>query len=148
MSNISTIKAGIESVVQATLGAEYSKLEHIIKIEQNRFNSEPHRWGLRPAPSKEVEGNTQAHTLAYSFALTLTDSYISDSCGDAEVVEKMTELMGLFEDIYKQLVIQKAGAPSIVRLVSGFAISDVFALKKDKIIIVESRFDVRTQISF
>jgi len=148
MSNISTIKTGIETVVQATLGSTYSKLDNVIKIDQNRFSSEPLRWGLRPAPSNEVAGNTQANTLAYSFVLTLTDNYVSDALGDSEVIDKMVTIIGKTEDIYKALVMQKAGVPSIVRLVGSFSVKDVFVLHKDKIIIVECSFETRTQISF
>jgi hypothetical protein len=81
----------------------------------------------------------------------LTDEYITDVEGDDAVITKMITLMGKLEDVFKALTVNKCGAPTIVRNVSGFAIDESMIFRepmKDRIIVVEGRFTVRSQIDF
>lgn len=146
MSKIQSIKTGCENVIQATLGPTYSRLDNIIKIDKNKFASEPLRWGLRHDTADEVSGNTKANTIAYGFVLTLTDSYVTEEFGDSEIIDKQTQMIGLFEEINRQLILQYAGCPGIAHHVGTFAILASFALHEDKIVVVEGSFKVRTQI--
>jgi len=151
MSNISTIMSGINSVTQAALGAQWKPLEHIVQIEKNKWKGCTSRWGVLPGGADEASGVTQANTLSHTFRIVLTDEFITDVEGDSSVISKMITLMGKLEDVFKALTKNKCGAPAIVRNVSGFAIDESMVFRepmKDRIIVVEGKFVVRSQIDF
>jgi hypothetical protein len=150
MSNISTIMTGIETTVQAALGTSYKKLDHILNVEKNKWKECVKRWGVLPGSAENTKGVTQANTLDHGFRIILTDEYISDILGDAGIITKQIALMGEMETVFKKLVNDKCGAPSIVRFVGEFAIDESMIFRepiKDKVIIVEGRFTVRSQIN-
>jgi len=151
MSNISTIMSGVKSVTQTALGTSWKPLEHIVAIEKNKWKNCTSRWGVLPSGADEAQGVTHANTLSHTFRIVLTDEYITDVEGDDAVITKMITLMGKLEDVFKALTVNKCGAPTIVRNVSGFAIDESMIFRepmKDRIIVVEGRFTVRSQIDF
>jgi hypothetical protein len=151
MSNIETIMTGVKSVVQTALGVSWKPLEHIVAIEKNKWRGCTSRWGVIPSGAEDVAGVTQANTLTHTFRICLTDEFITDTDGDDVVITKMVTMMGKLEDVFKALTVNKCGAPSIVRNVSGFAIDESMIFRepmKDKIIVVEGRFTVRSQTNF
>lgn len=147
MSNTLAILAGIKNIVSATLGVSYSELTHVLSLEKNRFDGASQRYGVIPQAQSETSGTTQANTIDQTFAIVLTDSYISSALTDSGIIDKIVELMGKFEDINKQLVIQKAGVPSVL-FVGDFAISEALVVEEDKLIIIEGRVNVRSKKSF
>jgi hypothetical protein len=151
MSNIETIMTGVKTVVQAALGTSWKPLEHIIAIEKNKWKGCTTRWGVIPSGAEEVSGVVHANTLTHTIRICITDEYITCVEGDDAIVTKMIVLMGKLEDIFKALTLNKCGAPTIVRNVSGFAIDESMMFRepmKDRIIVVEGRFTVRSQTNF
>ena len=147
MSNTSTLMTGIKARVQAALGSTYSPLTHVLSLDKNSFTGADKRWGVLPGAADETSGNTQANTMEQSFRVFLTDSYITSEYDDDGLVSKIVDMMGLTETVYKDLVNTKCGAPSVVRLVSGMAVSDSLIWEDEKIIVCEFGFRVRSQVS-
>jgi hypothetical protein len=148
MSNISTIFAGCETVIQNTLGVSWKRLEHVVKLEENKWGSGSSRWGLMPAAANPISGETRANTISQGFRILLTDAFITTVTGDSEVITKTVSLLGQLETLFKNLVLQKCGAPSVVRHVYSFAYEEALILNKEKIIIVEGKFFVQSQVNF
>ena len=146
MSNISTIFSGIKTVIQAKLGSTYSELSHVVDLSKNSFYSLSTRYGVMPQGSKEQSGVTVANTLDQGFKIILTDEYVSDTIEDASIIAKQVALIGLFEDIFRELVRTKCGAPSVVMFVGDFAIEECYLIEKQKIIIVEAHVNVRSRV--
>jgi len=145
MSNISTIFAGVKTAVTASVGSGFAPLSHVADLEKNTFTGSEKRWGVIPAAATEYVGNTSANTIAQGFRLILTDGFVTSEYGDSAVVDKSVTLMGALEDVYKHIILTKAGAPGVVMFVGNFSVSEVLVWWERKIIVVEATFDVRSQ---
>ena len=147
-SIIETVYPALKTVIQSALGSEYVELTHVIHVEMNKFNDSTRRWGLAPGGVPEQQGNTKANTMDLQFAIVLTDEYITDQFGDSGVITKVLSLMGKFEDLWKQLSLQKGNVYAQAHLIGGFDVQDPVILDEEKIIAIQGKFFVRVQNSF
>jgi len=145
MSNISTIFAGVKVAVAASVGIDCQQLTHTADLEKNTFTGSEKRWGLLPAAASEVLGNTNNNTVSQGFRLILTDGFVTSEYGDSAVIDKSVELIGRLEAVYKHIILNKAGAPSVVKFVGNFATSETLIWWERKILVVEATFDVQSQ---
>jgi hypothetical protein len=145
MSNISTIFAGVKTAVTASVGVDFAVLSHVADLEKNTFTGAEKRWGLIPAAASEVAGNTSANTVSQGFRLILTDGFVTSEYGDSAVIDKSVELMGRLEAVYRHIILTKAGAPTVVKFIGNFAVSEVMVWWDRKILVVEATFDVHSQ---
>jgi hypothetical protein len=148
MSLISTVYSGLKTVIQATLGTDYSELSHCYDIEKNSFETATKRWGLLPYGAPEVNGETRANTSDLKFILLLTDEFGSTEESDTSVIAKEIEMMGKFEDLWKAITLQKAGCSSVCITTGGFTIQKAVTVDKTRIIVVDGECFVRVRNPF
>lgn len=146
-SVLSSIFSGVKGIVSSTLPSDYSELSHVYDIKKNKFTGAEKRFGVIPRQVAELPGVTKANTLEQEYSILLTDSYISIVGGDSGIIDKILELQGLFESIFTQLVVQKAGHPNCL-LVSGFTIGEALVVQEEKLIIIEGGVKVRYRVNF
>lgn len=144
---ISTVYSAIKTRISTVLGSTYQELTHVFDLSKNRFAGASLGYGLLPASSNETSGETMANTYLQGFKIILTDSYISDSLSDSELIAKTITMLEKLEGIFKDLVVQKCGSPANVQSVLNFAVDSAVIAKEDKVIVVEASFDVRLKIS-
>ena len=122
-------------------------MTHVLDLKKNKFNTASSRYGVIPQAQTEVSGTTQSNTIDQTFSIVLTDSYISSALSDGPIISKIVDLMGKFEEINKNLVLQKAGVPSVLN-VGTFSINESLIIDEDKLIIIEGSVVVRSKKSF
>jgi len=146
-STLSSIFNGVKGVVSSTLPSDYVELSHVYDIKKNKFTGAEKRFGVIPRQVAEAPGVTKANTLEQEYSMLLTDSYISIVGGDSGIIDKIIELQGLFESVFTQLVVQKAGNPNCL-LVSDFSVGEALVVQEEKLIIIEGSVKVRYRVNF
>jgi hypothetical protein len=143
-SNLNTVLTSINNIVKDI--TSYTELTHILDISLNKFGVGK-RYGVVPRRVEQSTGNTMRITQDYYFSIILTDTYISQSLNDKEIVAKAVELMAMFDNIHKECAKTKCNQESIVMLVDGFDITEPIVLIKEKTIIIESVMKVKCNYS-
>lgn len=116
MSEISTLVSGLETRVATVLGSTYSELGFAIDVEKNPFKGSAKRYGVVAGDIAEVEdgGVLGSYTVTQNFTIKVTDKYATSPAGDNS---QRDTVIGLNEKcllIYKDIVNNKAGSPSLV----------------------------------
>lgn len=145
-SNVQTIYSAMKTLISATLGSDFSELTHTLNLEKNRFDGASKRFGVLPGSANEVPGVTKTNTVSQTFEIILTESYISDNISDDALINKVLVLMGKFDDIYKVLINEKAGVPSVVN-VNNLSVDNAVIVSEEKVIVVQASVDIVARVS-
>ena len=147
MSNVETIYTNLKSRVGAVLGSDFSEITHTLNLDKNRFDGTSKKFGVLPSSARETTGQTRANTVTQGFEIILTESYISESISDNDLMTKILSLMGKFEDIYKDLINEKAGSPAIVINCSDLQLENALIVSEEKVIIVQASVQITSRVS-
>ena len=129
-NEITTLVSGINTRVKAVLGSEYSELGNIIDVSINPFKGSSKRYGVLAGDIVETEsgaGVLGSYTVTQDFQVKVTNKHATSQAGDSS---KRTVMISLLEKcllIYKDLVSNKAGSPSIVlNVLDGMTTENTF----------------------
>lgn len=147
-TNIRQIFNGTKARLQAVLGTDYQPLTHVVNIESNKFKGCAKRFGVVPQGQSEFLGETKANTSTQQIKIILTDSYVTSVLNEDDIIEKMLSINDKLESIFRDLVLTKCGAPSVVVWCGNFSIETSVLYETEKIIITEAAFDVRSRVNF
>ena len=147
MTSIATVYANIKTIIQATLGASYSELNHVYDIQRNSFEQAAKRWGVVIEQAPEVDGNTRELTQRITFSLLLTDEFKHSEMDDLGLRTQAIEMFDNMAVLFKALIVQKAGG-TYVSQVSDFSIVRVSVIEKTRIIECLGQFNVRVKFPF
>jgi len=144
MSTKQTLFTNLKGIVADASG--YTSLTHAINLEKNKFSSGG-RYAVRPLGSTEVEGSTKRVTHDHRFSIVLINSYITDNLNDDSIIDKQLELDEKFEDIYRQCMNTKVGAPDTVMTITNLDISDPVIVSEEKLVVIEGTLIVRAKFN-
>lgn len=115
--SVSTLTTGIETRVAAVLGGGYSELGFVEDVTRNSFKGASQRYGVLAGDISQVEtsaGVLGSYTVIQDFVVKVTDRWASNQAGDSDKRAVMEALMEKCLLIYKDLINNKAGSPSVV----------------------------------
>ena len=144
---ITDVYNNLKNLVAAEFGGDYQELTHVFDIAKNRFSGSKKAYGLLPAASSEASGVTKTNTFDQGFSIVLADSYITDVISDSELIAKTLVMLEKLEELFKKIVVEKAGTPLSVINVSGFSVDSAVVAREDKVIVVEASFDIRMEVA-
>ncbi len=140
MSNeVATITASINTRTAAVLGSSYSELAFLNEIEKNNFKGANQRYGTQALAisSAEEKGVLGSFTVDQVFEISLTDFYASEQTGDSDRINKGIALLDQALLIYKDLINNRAGSPSIVIKTGDVSTSDPEYLTEDNVVVIK-----------
>jgi hypothetical protein len=146
-TNVRLVYSGTKARLQAVLGVDYSPLTHVANIESNKFKGMSKRFGVIPQGQNEFLGETKANTSTQQMKIILTDAYVTTVLDENDIIEKMLTINDKMESIFRDLVLTKCGAPSVVIWVGNFSIQTSVLYETEKIMITEAAFDVRSRVT-
>lgn len=117
MGVINDLTTGIETRVASVLSPSFTKLGFSYTVERNAFKGATERYGVIPGDILEVDfgsGVSGSFTVSQNYTIKLTNRYSSSQVSDLSQKTTVVELLEKCLEIYKDLVITKAGSPSIV----------------------------------
>jgi len=76
------------------------------------------------------------------FEVVLTKAYVDNGISDTDKLSKSIELQDLQMDIYRALVQNKAGLPSVVMNITNLNIDEAVYLEDSKVVMVKSSFNI------
>lgn len=149
MGAITDLQGTIESRIGTLLGPTYSLLSNVTEVEKNSFKGANKRYGVVADDANQTTGTLKQLNLDQVFEVTLTDGYFSTvKADDIDKRVKTLVLQDLIQDIYKDLVSNKAGSPSIVIHTKNLVIDSPSFLEEDRVIVITFKFTIahRTQL--
>lgn len=144
---IRDIKEAIDAEIQAELGVSYKPLAYLEDVTKNSFRTNTERFGVRPLEASQVPGVTKYVQLIQSFEIVLSKSYTESSIDDSEQVEKSLDNRENLLAIYKRLVNNKGGAPSLVLNVFDLNIQEPEYIVEEKVAIQRATMNVQYRIT-
>jgi hypothetical protein len=141
------IKEAMESEIQAELGVSYKPLAYIEDVQKNSFRTSSDRFGVRALTGNQVSGVTRYFTITQSFEVVLSKGYIESAIDDSEQVEKAYDNRENVLAIYKRLVNNKCGIPSVVMNVFTLTVSEPEYLVEDKVAVQRATMDITYRIN-
>ena len=148
-TTINDIKAGIEARL-AISAPTYNKLAYQIDISRNKFKGNSLGYSVQPAGSAEVDSLIGAFTNDHQFSIFLTNSYnegAKSQIGDTLKSTRVTELMDVVLDVYKDLVVNKSSVDSTVLVINNLAIEPPEFIDEEKVIIVQMSINIKYKIN-
>lgn len=142
-----TIRNAIESEIQTELGVAYKKLAYVEDVQKNSLRTSSERYGVRPLGSSQIPGVTKFTTFTQAFEVVLTKAYRESMIDDSEQVEKSLDNRELLLAIYKRLVNNKCGAPSVVLNVFDLVIDEPEYLTDDKVAIQRATMNITYRLT-
>lgn len=143
MSNIvEQIVDAFETEVASILGGTYKELRYKYDIEQNNFNTNDKRYGVRPLFGETVSGVLCHYTMDQEFEVTITRRF-TNKYNDDSLQTAVLETADKFDDIFKSIKSSKLGIPSIVILVSGFTMDEPEIFDENNVVALRANFTVR-----
>lgn len=141
------IKEAMESEIQAELGVSYKPLAYIENVEQNSFRTSSERFGVRALTALQIPGVTKFYTFTQSFEIVLSKGYTESSIDDSELVSKSFDNRENLLSIYKRLINNKAGLPSVVLNVFNMSIAEPEILSEDKVVVQRATVDINYRLT-
>jgi hypothetical protein len=121
---VKTIRQGFESIVQETLGPDWSELQYKYTIEKNPKNTRK-RYGVVVQDGTPTDGAIGWVTVNRTFNLTLADEHVNVA-GDENAQIVQDKLEDLHENIYVAAKGKKLGVPNQVLNVTISSIGEPF----------------------
>lgn len=142
MSIITDIKAGITGLTATYLGAEFKALEYVEDIAANNFRQISKGYAVRDIDGVETEGVNRSVTMNHNFEIAISDQYVQTSVNDSKLVLVKNDLLSKGLDLYKIMINEKAGAPSVVMNVLGLQLPEYELDDEAKVIVQRIRFNI------
>lgn len=136
------ITTAMKSEIAAELGASYKELAYVENVQKNNFRTGNDRYGVRALQGAQVPGVTKNITITQEYEVVLTKGYIESSVDDTLQVSKSYDNRENLLDIYKRLVNNRAGLPSVVLNVFDLIIGEPEYLEQDKIVIQRATMNI------
>lgn len=108
-THISDLVTNIKNIVSSVLGQNYAELPFGYDITQNSKIVGRKGYAVLPLGTNEVESINRAFTIDQTYEIILNDVFLPSSTNDSSKRIAIITLYDLMCDIYKELVIQKAG---------------------------------------
>ncbi len=143
MSNtVEQINDGLKARVAAVLGATYSEMDYVLNVELNAFVGNEKRYGVRPLGGSATDGITAHYNAVQTFEIILTHDYVNRD-DDTDQRAKSFLLFDAHDDLLKDILLKKAGVPSIVLSVESFNYPDPEFLDEENVAIQRMQLEVR-----
>ena len=141
MTEIATLKSGIETRVAGVLGVTYSELAHILEVEKNSFKRNAKRYGVLGLSISQNEGAgvMGKYTVDQVWTIKQTDSFANKQITDTNQISAIDVLMQNTLDIYKDLCNSQAGSPALVTQLNNLSVEDPEVID-DNIVVVTMSF--------
>jgi len=143
MNIVEQIKDAMELRIVAVLPSTFSELKYKLKVEDNHFEENSKKFGVRPLEANSVPGVTQSITLDQEFEIILTDNYINLDISDEEQRIKTFNLYDRLDTIYTDLINTKAGIPLIVLNIPSLTISQPEYLEDDNVVALRAQILIK-----
>lgn len=142
MNIVEQINDGIKTRVTTVLGATYSELDYVIDITMNSFRQNSLRYGVRPLSGGSVDGILRHYNALQTFEIILTDDYVNQ---DDDTVQRSKQflLFDKHDDILKDILLKKAGVPSIVLSIESFNFPDPEFIDEENVAVQRMQLGVR-----
>jgi len=118
MSNeIATLVTGLETRVLAVLGSGYTELGFVVDVSDNSFKGSETRYGVLAGDISQVEssgGVLGSYTVVQDFTIKITNRWATSQAGDSSKRDTMVVLLDKTLLIYKDIINNKAGSPTLV----------------------------------
>lgn len=137
MNIVEQIFDSVETIAQATLGGTWKKLPKVLKPEDNDLRTIERGFGVRFGAASAAEGVTRVYTMDHVFELVLGRRAVERN-DDGEVLETFNDLYAKADDVFRELVLKKAGLPGIVLLIDKPAMDPPQILANEGAILVMS----------
>ena len=141
------IRNAMETEIAAELGVNYKKLAYLEDVTKNSFRTNNDRYGVRALSSSEVDGVTKNPTFTQSFEVVLTKGYYESNLDDTEQIERSLDNRENLLCIYKRLVNNRAGIPSVVLNIQNLQIDEPEFLVDEKVAVQRATMDITYRFS-
>jgi hypothetical protein len=141
------IKEAIEDEIQSELGSSYKLLAYVENVQKNSFRTSSERYGVRTLTGQQIPGVTRYFTITQSFEVVLSKGYIESALDDSEQVTKAFDNRENLLAIYKRLVNNKCGIPSVVMNVFNLLVSEPEYFEEDKVAVQRATMDITYRIN-
>ena len=144
MSEVTDIKAGIKSICVSTLGSSYSELSYTMDVEKNNFKGNTNRYGVLAGALDQNEGRgcMGKYTVDQVYTIKFTDSYGSKPTSDEAQVATIDDLLNKALVLYKNLVNNQAGAPSVVTMVENLRILEPKSIEGSNLVVITMEINI------
>lgn len=146
-TSINTIVTGIKGLISTSLGSSYISLPYAYDINNNS-KIVAKGYSVIPQGLSEVDGVSRSIYVDQTFQIIVNDKYLSSTTNDTA---KQDLIMGLYNkmlDIYQSIVVNKAGAPSIVLIVNNMSIGDPEILEDNDFVSLRMDINVKHRYNF
>lgn len=147
IDSIRDIRDAMESEIAAELGASYKKLAYLNDVEKNSFRTNNDRYGVQALALGEGDSVTKFVTFTQSFEVVLTKGYHESNIDDTEQLERSLDNRENLLCIYKRLVNNRAGLPSIVLNIQNLQASEPEYLEDSKVAVQRATVDITFRFS-
>ena len=137
----------METEIAAELGASYKKLAYLEDIDKNSFRTNNDRYGVRALSSSEVDSVTKFVTFTQSFEVVLTKGYYESNLDDTEQIERSLDNRENMLCIYKRLVNNRGGLPSVILNIQNLILSEPEFLVDEKVAVQRATIDITYRFS-
>jgi hypothetical protein len=137
MNIVAQIHESLTTIAQGILGASWKPMKKVISPEENDMRLIENSFGWRFGDASSVDGITKVYTLDHTFELVLGRRVV-DRSDDVQVLTVMKDLYDKADEIFRQVVLKKAGLPSIVLLISEPNIRKPEVLKNEGAVLILS----------
>lgn len=147
IDHVRDIRNSMETLIQTTLGSGYKKLQFVEDVTKNNFRTNSERYGVRALTANEVPGVTKTVQVTQSFEVVLTKAYYESNLDDTEQLEASLDNFENIHDIYKEIVNQRAGLPSIVLNTTDMLVSEPEYIEESKVAILRATINITYRFS-
>jgi hypothetical protein len=144
---IRDIRDAMVSEIQAELGSTYKPLAYLEDVAKNSFRTSSERFGVRPLASSQVPGVTKYYQFIQSFEIVISKQYLESSIDDSEKVEKSLDNREIVLALFKRMINNKAGLPSMVLNVFDLAIAEPEYLEQDKVAVQRATMNIQYRLT-
>lgn len=146
-TTIETIRDGILATMSTVLGAGFSEMPYVNDPLKNNFRGNNDRYGTRQLAANQTPGVTRYMTFEQTFEIVLSKSYYQSSIGDSGARSAALELSGLMNDIHKELINTKAGAPAVVLHVNQLDVEEPQFVEESKFVLLKGQVLLQWRIN-
>jgi hypothetical protein len=141
-----SLRTGITTCIQTALGEDYVQLAYTIDVRKNKFKAGTKAYAILPGALKQVGGVTSFATFDQEYEVWLGETYFPARQDEGDARSAADTLFGRLEDVFRQLVVDKAGVSAIVMSVFELAAEPVEYFDSN-LALLRARFTIKYRIA-
>lgn len=139
----SALVTGITTRAQAVLGSAYKALPFVEDVTRNNLKGDIKGFGVLAGEISQTVGVTRYLTVTQQFQLKIVDRWKSSQAGDSAKRLLIQDLHEKVLAIYRDLIVTKAGSPSIVINILDGMTTETVVVEADGVLEMRMIFEVQ-----